>query len=75
MCQASGWVLGLQWGAGHRPCAGGELPDLLGKHTHMNRQLQHNVISVLSCLWAKYAAAKAGPLEVAAVGQEYAVPR
>lgn len=41
----------------------------------MNRQLQHNVISVLSCLWAKYAAAKAGPLEVAAVGQEYADPQ
>ena len=35
---------------------------------HINGQLQQSVISVLSCLWAKCATAKAGPLEVAAVG-------
>lgn len=29
---------------------------------HVNRQLQHNVISVLPLLWAKPAAAKAGSL-------------
>lgn len=37
---------------------------------HVNKQLQHNVISVLSCFGAKCTAAKAGPLEVAAVGRE-----
>lgn len=41
----------------------GSSPTCLGGR-HVNRQLQHNVISVLSCSWAKHAAAKAGPLEV-----------
>lgn len=50
----------LPWGSS-RPYWGGR---------HIDGQLRHSVTSILSCLWAKCATAKAGSLEVSAVGRE-----
>lgn len=51
----------------------GELPILLGRQVR-KQTLQHNVISVLSCSRPTTAAAKAGPVKVAAVGQSKQLP-
>lgn len=68
VCRAPHWVLGSSGKQDTGPALG-EILLLLGRQEH-KQEPQRGVVSVRSCSWAKHTAAKAGPLEVAAVGRE-----